>query len=129
MDFYFPTERGEQLAYCAAAFTALIGLVMMFAPGLTYRFLGLQPREGRYGAYAEGRSTMGGFYLGFGLSAILLAQPMVYLALGASFALAAFGRILSLMSDRGGGMIVNLILLVVQILLAALPISFFFGWV
>ncbi len=45
---------------------------------------------------------MGGFYLGFGLAAILLAQPMVYLALGASFAVAAFGRILSMMSDRGG---------------------------
>jgi hypothetical protein len=129
MEFYFPTEPGEQLAYCAAAFTALVGLFMMFAPGYTFRFLGLQPKEGRLGAYAEGRSTMGGFYLGFGLSAILLGQPMVYMALGASFALAAFGRILSLMSDRGGGVIVNLLLLVVQAVLAALPLLYAFGFV
>ena len=128
MDFYFPTERGEQLAYCAAAFTALLGLFMMFAPGYTYRFLGLQTREGRLNAAAEARSTMGGFYLGFGLSAILLAQPMVYLALGASFALAAFGRILSMLSDRGG-MVVNTILLVVQAVLAILPLLYVFGWV
>ncbi|MBO9100111.1 MULTISPECIES: DUF4345 domain-containing protein [Rhizobium] len=127
MEFYFPTERGEQLAYCAAAFTALLGLFMMFAPGYAYRILGLQPREGRLGAYAEARS-MGGSYIGFGLMAILLAQPMVYLALGTSFALAAFGRVLSLMSDRGN-VVVNLVMLVIQVALAALPIIYFLGWI
>lgn len=126
MEFYFPTEFGEQLAFGAAAFTALIGLFMMFAPGLTFRFLGLQPRETRPSAYAEGRSTMGGFYLGFGLCAILLAQPMVYLAFGASFGLAAFGRILSIMSDRGNTLL-NYILLVVQMILAGLPLGYVFG--
>jgi len=127
MEFYFPTERGEQLAYCAAGFTALVGLFMMFAPGLTFRLFGLQPKDGRLGGLAEARSTMGGFYLGFGLAAILLAQPMVYLALGASFAVAAFGRILAMMSDRGG-VVRNLILLVVQIVLAALPLLYALGW-
>jgi hypothetical protein len=127
MEFYFPTELGEQLAYCAAAFTALLGLFMMFAPGYSYRFLGLQPREGRLGAYAESRS-IGGTYIGLGLMAILLAQPMVYLAVGTSFALAAFGRILSLMSDRGN-VVVNLLMLVIQIVLAALPIAYSLGWV
>jgi hypothetical protein len=127
MEFYFPTDLGERLAYCAAAFTALLGLLMMFAPGYTFRFLGLQPREGRLGAFAESRS-IGGSYLGFGLMAILLAQPMVYLALGASFALAAFGRILSLMSDRGNVM-VNFFMLVVQVVLAVLPIAYGLGWV
>jgi len=127
MEFYFPTELGEQLAYCAAAFTALAGFFMMFAPGYTYRLFGLQPREGRSGVAAEARSTMGGFYLGFGLSAIFLAQPMVYLALGASFAVAAFGRILAMMSDRGGALR-NTILLVVQAVLAALPLLYALGW-
>ncbi|KAA0698675.1 DUF4345 domain-containing protein [Neorhizobium sp. P12A] len=128
MELYFPTELGEQLAFCAAAFTALVGLLMMFAPGLAYKFYGLQVREGRQGAYAESRSV-GGFYLGFGLAAILLAQPTIYIALGASFALAAFGRILSLMSDRGGGVIVNLLLLVVQVVLAALPLLYAFSFI
>lgn len=127
MEFYFPTELGEQLAYCAAAFTALMGLFMMFAPGYSFRFLGLQPREGRLGAYGESRS-MGGFYLGAGLMAILLAQPTVYITLGAAFALAAFGRILALMSDRGN-VIVNLIMLVIQAALAALPLLYGLGWI
>jgi len=70
---------------------------------------------------------MGGFYLGMGLSAILLAQPMVYLALGGSFALAAFGRILSMMSDKGN-VLINLVLLVVQAILAALPLLYVFGF-
>ncbi|SCB15360.1 AGROH133_08824 family phage infection protein [Rhizobium lusitanum] len=127
MEFYFPTEFGEQLAFCSAAFTALIGLVMMFAPGYTYRFLRLQVREGRSEAYAEARSA-GGFLAGFGLVAILLAQPMIYLALGASFGVAAFGRILSIMSDRGS-VFLNLLLLVVQAILAALPLLYGMGYI
>ncbi len=127
MEFYFPTDLGERLAYCSAAFTALIGLVVMFAPGYTYRFLRLQVREGRSEAYAEARSA-GGFHLGFGLVAILLAQPMIYLALGASFAIAAFGRILSIMSDRGSVWL-NLLLLIVQAVLAALPLLYGFGYI
>lgn len=127
MEFYFPTDLGERLAYCSAAFTAFIGLVVIFAPGYTYRLLRLQVREGRPEAYAEARSA-GGFYLGFGVVAILLAQPMIYLALGASFAIAAFGRILSIMSDRGSVWL-NLLLLVVQIALAALPLLYGFGYI
>ncbi|MBB6488324.1 DUF4345 domain-containing protein [Rhizobium lusitanum] len=127
MELYFPTEFGERLAYCSAAATALIGFFMMFAPGYTYRILKLQVREGRTEAYGEARSA-GGFMLGFGLVAILLAQPMIYLALGASFGVAAFGRILAIMSDRGS-VIVSLLLLVVQAILAALPFLYGLGYI
>ncbi|MBB3286647.1 MULTISPECIES: DUF4345 domain-containing protein [unclassified Rhizobium] len=127
MELYFPTEFGERLAYCSAAATALIGLFLMFAPGYTYRFLKLQVKEGRSEAYAEARSA-GGFMVGFGLVAILLAQPMIYLALGASFGVAVFGRILSLMSDRGS-VFLSLLLLVVQAILAALPFLYGLGYI
>ncbi|NTF43556.1 DUF4345 domain-containing protein [Rhizobium rhizogenes] len=127
MEFYFPTEFGEQLAFCSAAFTALIGLFMMFAPGYTYRFLRLQVREGYPDAYAVGRSG-GGFYIGFGLTAIMLQQTWIYTALGASFAVAAFGRILSIMSDRGSVWL-NLLLLVVQAILATLPLLYGLGYI
>lgn len=127
MELYFPTEFGEQLAYCSAVVTAVIGLFLMFAPGYAYRFLKLQVKEGRSEAYAEARSA-GGFMVGFGLVAILLAQPMIYLALGASFGVAAFGRILSLMSDRGS-IILSLLLLVVQAILAALPFLYGLGYI
>lgn len=127
MELYFPTEFGERLAYCSAAITALIGLFLMFAPGYAYRFLKLQVREGRSEAYAEARSA-GGFMVGIGLVAILLAQPMIYLALGAAFGVAAFGRILSLMSDRGS-VFLSLLLLVVQAILAALPFLYGLGYI
>jgi hypothetical protein len=126
MDFYFPTELGERLAFGAAAFTALAGLIIMFAPGYAMRLFGLQPREGRRDGYAEQRS-MGGFYLGFGLSAVMLAQDWIYMALGAAFAMAAFARLISLLSDRGGT-ILNYLLMVVQIVLAALPLGYVFGF-
>ena len=128
MEFYIPTETGEFLAFCAAVATAAIGLVFLFAPGLAFRALGLDLREGRRGGYAEARSVMGGFPLGLGLAAVLLAQPMVYLALGAAFALAAFGRILSMSSD-GGNTLVNWLFLSVQIALEALPLAYVFGFV
>ncbi|NTJ66118.1 DUF4345 domain-containing protein [Agrobacterium rhizogenes] len=127
MELYFPTEFGERLAYCSAAVTALIGLFLMFAPGYAYRFLKLQVKEGRSEAYAEARSA-GGFMVGIGLVAILLAQPMIYLALGAAFGVAAFGRILSLMSDRGS-IFLSLLLLVVQAVLAALPFLYGLGYI
>jgi hypothetical protein len=128
MEFYIPTETGEFLAFCAALATAAIGLIFLFAPGLAFKAIGLDLREGRRGGYAEARSVMGGFPLGLGLAAVLLAQPMVYLALGAAFALAAFGRILSMLSD-GGNTLWNWIYLAVQIALAALPLAYVFGMI
>lgn len=100
---------------------------MMFAPGHAFRLLGLQVQEGRREGYGEGRS-MGGFYLGFGLSAILLAQDWIYMALGASFSMAAFARIISILSDKGSNLVNNL-LLVVQVALAALPMLYVFGFI
>jgi hypothetical protein len=90
------------------------------------RLFGLQPREGRRDGYAEQRSV-GGFYLGFGLSAIMLAQDWTYMALGAAFAMSAFARIISLLSDKGGT-ILNYLLLVVQVVLAALPLAYVLGF-
>lgn len=121
-----PVETGEQLAFGVAAFSILLGLTMMIAPGFALRVLGFAPAEGRSGPYGEMRSTMGGFYFGSGLAAILVAQPFVYFSLGVAYALAAFGRILSILSD-GGTTLRNYILLVVQLILAALPLFYFFG--
>lgn len=127
MEFYLPTETGELLAFSAAAFTALAGIFMMFAPGLTFRLLGLGSMEHRPGAIAEARSSLGGFYAGIGIAAILLAQTWIYIALGLGFALAAFGRILSLMSDRGKNL-ANYPLLIVQVALAGVTLGYALGF-
>lgn len=126
MEFYFPTELGEQLAFGAACFSAVVGLFVMLAPGMAFSFLGLQIKEGRREGFAVGRSA-GGFLLGLSLAPLLLAQPMVYLAFGAAVALAAFGRLLSIMSD-GGSVLKNIPLLIVQVVVAALPLGYVFGF-
>lgn len=124
MEFYFPTELGEQLAFCAAAFTAAFGVLVMFAPGLSLSAFGLQTRNGRREGFSEARS-IGGFYAGSGLAAILLAQDFIYLSLGAAFILAAFARILSIMSDSAGSAR-NFLLLIAQAVLGALPLAYVF---
>jgi len=124
MEFYFPAEFGEQLAFGAAVVSAIIGLFFMFA----LRAFGLQPAGERRDGYALARSSLAGFYLGLGAAALLLAQPMVYLAFGAAFGLSVFGGILSMLSD-GGATMRNFLLLVVHFLLSALALSYVFGLV
>ena len=124
--FPWPMSQGEWLAWGSAAVTVLFGLLMFFAPRITFRMLRLQTAESHPEAIAEVRATMAGFYLGVGLCCILLAQPLVYLALGASWLFTAFGRIVSMLSD-GGNTLFNWIFLVLEIVLAALPLAFAFG--
>ncbi|KPH09301.1 UNVERIFIED_ORG: hypothetical protein GGI57_000344 [Rhizobium aethiopicum] len=126
MEFEFPTEFGEQLAFGAAAFTAFAGFVIMFAPGLAMRVFGLAPRGERREGFSEVRS-MGGFYLGLGLGAVMLAQTLIYTVFGAAFAMAAFARIVSILSDKGSTYL-NYLLLVVQAIIAALPLLYVFGF-
>jgi hypothetical protein len=124
MEFYFPEQFGEQLAFAAATVTALLGLVVMLTPGFGLRLLSLQPTAPA--GLAEARSTIGGFYLGFGVAAIMLAQDWIYLALGAAFAAALFGRILSLLADRAFGL-KTLLPLLLQLVLGGLPLGYVFG--
>lgn len=125
MEFYFPTELGEQLAFLSAAAAALIGCFVLFAPGLTLKALGLTAGDGRPEGLGAARS-IGGLIVGFAGTALLLAQPTVYLAFGAAVGLSAFARVLSIMSDHGGTWR-NLLLLVVQAVIASLSLTYVFG--
>jgi predicted membrane channel-forming protein YqfA (hemolysin III family) len=127
-EFPWPLSQGEWLAWSAAAVTVLFGLILFFAPGLSLRILRLQTRPDHPEAVSEARATMSGFYLGLGLCAILFAQPMLYIALGLSWALTAFGRLVSMMSDRGNTLY-NWVSLVLEIVLAAMPLVFALGLV
>lgn len=130
MEFAFPwpLSQGEWLAWSVAAFTVLFGLVMLFAPGLTFRLLRIQTASNHPEAVAEGRATMSGFYLGVGLGSILLAQPLIYLTLGLCWALTAFGRIVSMLSDNGNT-IYNWFWLLLETVLAAVVLGYALGFV
>ena len=126
--FPWPMTNGEWLAWASAAVTVVFGLLMFFAPRITLRILRLQTTEAHPEAVAESRATMGGFYLGVGLCALLLAQPFIYMTLGLSWLFTAFGRIVSMISDRGNTLY-NWVSLVLELVLALLALVFAFGLV
>ena len=66
MEFSFPwpLSQGEWLAWGTAALTVFFGVVLLFAPGIAFKLLRLQPKPEHPEAIAEARSTMAGFYLG-----------------------------------------------------------------
>lgn len=127
MEFYIPTDTGELLAFCGAIAALLLGLVGLFAPRTSLRLNGLQLRDGSAEGYAAARS-LGGFHAGLALCAVMVAQDWTYLAVGSAFALAAFGRILSMMSDASFSAR-SLVLLAVQLVLSGLPLAHVFGLV
>nr|WP_170132320.1 DUF4345 family protein [Hoeflea marina] len=126
MEFYFPTSTGEWLAFGSAAITIAFGLLLLVAPRLSFRILRLQTRPDHPEAVSEGRGTMAGFYLGVGICALLFAQPLLYLALGAGWAFTAFGRLVSMLLDRGLTLF-NLVSIAMEIALAALPLLYGLG--
>lgn len=125
-ELYMPTETGELLAWLSAVVTVLFGLVLLCAPRLCFRVMRISTVPGHPDAVAAGRGTMAGFYLGVGLSALLLAQPLLYVALGAGWAFTAFGRLVSMVFDRGLNRF-NLVSILIEAALAALPLGYSFG--
>lgn len=126
IEFYWPASQGEWLAWSSAVVTVVFGLVLLFAPRTSLQILRLQTAPNHPEAVAEARGTMAGFYLGIGICALLFAQPLIYLALGAGWAFTAFGRIVSMMSDRGVT-VYNLVSLVIEAILAGLPLLYGLG--
>ena len=127
MDFYWPGSPGEWLAWASAVVTVLLGLSMLAAPRAALRLLSLHHDPGRPAGLAEIRGRMAGFYLGLGLSAILFAQPFLWMALGAGWALTAFGRLVSMVADRGFTAY-NACAITVELVLALLPLAYVLGY-
>lgn len=125
--FPWPMTDAEWMAFGVAAFTLLLGLLLLFAPGSMMKVMRLETRPDHGEALAEIRGRMAGFYLGLSLTAILLAQPLIYLALGFSWLFTAFGRLVSMLSDDGFR-IPNFIWIVIELALAAIAIGYGLGW-
>lgn len=128
MEFAFPWPYsfGEWLAWTSAVLTILIGLFLLFAPETGLRTYRLQTLPDHPEAVATARANMAGFQLGLGISCVLLAQPLLYLALGICWALTGFGRLVSMLSDDGNTLY-NWIALALEIVLALLALLFAFG--
>lgn len=130
MEFAFPWPMtdGEWLAWSSAAATIFFGLIMLFLPNLGLRMIGAQSASDHPGTLAGARATIAGFHLGLGACAILLAQPLIYMALGFSWLFTAFGRLISILSDRGNTLY-NWVWIILELALAALPLAFSLGFI
>jgi len=128
MELYWPATTGEWLAWLSAAMTVVFGLILFFAPRVALRIMRLQTKPERPEAISEVRATFAGFYLGLGISALVFSQPFLWIALGVSWGFTVFGRLISMMSDRGNTLY-NWISVVIEIALAAGPLLFAFGFV
>ncbi len=126
--FPWPTSQGEWLAWSSAAAAALFGLAMLVAPRAALAIMHFARPAETPQAVAELRSRAAGFQLGLGLACMLLAQPLLYLALGASWGFAALGRLAGVLFDRGARRS-NLVWLVVEAGLATMPLAYVLGYV
>jgi len=123
-----PQSVGEWLAWASALVTLIFGLICLLTPRLAFRIMRLRPVDGVPEAVSESRATMSGFYLGTALVAILFNQPFIWLVLGAGWAFTAFGRLVSIVFDRGNTTF-NWISIVIEALLAAGPLAYALGYV
>lgn len=123
-----PASAGEWLAWASALITIGFGLICLLAPGLTFRILRLRTADGVPEALSESRATMSGFYLGVGLAAIAFGQPLIWMVLGAGWAFTAFGRLVSIIFDRGNTGF-NWVSIAMEAALAAMPLAYVLGYV
>ena len=126
-EFYLPMTHGEWIAFVAACATIAIGVLALLFPRLALTVLGLGRTPGRSEGGATGRATVAGFLIGVGAMAVMLAQPLVYMALGAGWLATAAGRIASVALDRGFT-VRNALLLVAEAILAAAPLAYGLGY-
>ena len=129
LGFTLPQTNADLMTYVAGAFTALFGLFALFAPVTMLRALRLTTHSAHPEAVSEMRSTVGGFYLGMGLMVLMFfeqwAMPMM---LGVAWLFAAFGRLVSILSDKGSTFY-NLVFLLLDLVLAGLPLAVAFNLV
>lgn len=123
-----PQTIGELIAWISAGFTVLYGLFGLFLPRTFLVTLRLRPFDDAPEAVSAARTTMAGFPIAMGLLAILFAQPLIWMVLGAGWAIAAIGRIISMIFDHGFT-VYNLVFLIFEIALAAAPLAYALGYI
>lgn len=127
MEFYFPTELNEQVAFIGCAATALIGLLIFLLPGTCLRLSAFQIGEVRPEGYGSVRAT-GARYIGLGVMPIMFAQDWLYMGTGVALAFAAVGRLVSILVDRGVTP-QNIAFFLLEGVLSLAPLAYVFGYI
>ncbi|WP_099866925.1 DUF4345 domain-containing protein [Pararhizobium haloflavum] len=115
IEFYLPSSQPEWLAFAAAVATILFGLWQAIALLFTH-----------FPTSLVARAQAAGLQIGFGVIAVLMAQPLIYLALGAGWGVSVLVQIVAMARHgrAGGG---SLVALVLALVLAVLPTGYALG--
>ena len=129
IEFYLPQSSGEWWAWSVAVIMLIFGLWILLMPRWWLGFMGLQTTTRRPEAVAEMRAVVAGAYIGLGLVALALhPQPILYLAVGAVLLFTAFGRLVSMVVDRGFTRY-NGITFVFELVMALPPLAYALGFI
>ncbi|MCB1465074.1 MAG: hypothetical protein KDJ90_22255 [Nitratireductor sp.] len=122
-----PAAVPQMLIAGAGLLTALTGVLALVAPGLLAGVLNLVPEDGE-AATGELRGSHAGFHLAAGLGVLVADGPFTELALGACWLLSAFGRMISMLSERDR-LLFNWAMLVAEIAIGSAVLAVVFGMV
>ena len=116
--FFWP----ERVGCISALITIIFGLMCYLAPRASLSILRLQTLPDVPEAVSEMRGTLAGFYIAVGVLVLLMQQPILFLVLGAGWAVTAFGRLTSMVFDSGfmrGFTTFNVVSIAIEAALAA----------
>lgn len=120
----FPAEPWPRAAFVSVAVSLAAGLLMFAFPATSGRELGLENAATRPGGIGELRPT-GGFLAGYAFATLMFFdQPVLCAGFGVAMMVAAFARLVSLMSDMSASLL-NLLLFLLQVILAVAMLYFF----
>ncbi|MCG6859501.1 MAG: DUF4345 family protein [Salaquimonas sp.] len=122
----WPSTTPQMLVAGAGAVAVAIGLLAFVVPGALCRLLGLAAKEEAVGAVGELRGTYAGFHLAAGLGVLAADGWATQFALAACWLLSAFGRMISMLTERDRLMF-NWLLLIIEIGLGSAILAVFFG--
>lgn len=124
-----PQTLPDLLPFLAAVGTMLLGFAGLFAPRLVLGMAKLGPIAGSTAGLSAARTMLGGFPLGAGLALLLFFdQPMMQITLGSAWIFAAFGRLVSILTDDAASLR-NTALLLLAVAFAAFCLLPAFGLV
>lgn len=86
------------LNLCVGALTVGLGLMGWLAPKWTMQFLDMEAGPTNM-AYTEVSAVSGCLFVGLGLGAIMLNEPLAWVVLGLAYGGAALGRVTSILRD------------------------------
>jgi hypothetical protein len=127
-EFVRPATSGEWATVSVAGVTVLFGLICFALPTVASVILRLQPVDIMSGTAGELRGTLAGYYLAAGALALSGTALFAHTALGAAWLATAFGRIISMLSDRAFNGF-NWLALLLELVLAGLPLALVFGMI